>query len=119
MFRIIADETKKMARDPRRLREALRPRRWRQFFSVLLFDARTAGRWKKAADGEPFQQREYSSYQEYVQHQQSKFQYLDLEEYDRNYRRVLAERLQKLPGTMKGASVLCLGARQGTEVKSF
>ncbi len=92
----IVEETKKMARNPRRLREVLRPRRWRQFFSVLWFGARTGARWKPAADGEAFQQREYESYGEYVAHQQSKLQYLDHEEYDRNYRRVLGERLRAL-----------------------
>jgi SAM-dependent methyltransferase len=119
MFRTIVDEIKKLARDPRRLREVFRLRRWRQFFGVLWFDARTGGRWKKAADGEAFQQREYESYGEYVAHQQSKLQYLDLEEYDRKYRRVLGERLRALPTLKPGASVLCLGARQGTEVKAF
>jgi SAM-dependent methyltransferase len=118
MFRIIIDETRKMARDPRRLREVLRPRRWRQFFSVLRFDAKNGG-WKPAAEGEQLRRRDYSSYDEYVRHQQSKFQYLDLEEYDRNYQRVLGERLQKLTWLKQGATVLCLGARQGTEVKAF
>jgi SAM-dependent methyltransferase len=115
----ILDETKKMARNPRRLREVFRLRRWRQFFGILFFHARTGDRWKTPAEGEKFKQREYSSYLQYLEHQQSKFQHLDLADYDRNYRRILAGRLQKLPALKKGASVLCLGARQGTEVKAF
>lgn len=117
MFRIIAEQTKKMAREPKRLLELLRPRRWRQFFSVLFFSARTGDRWKSVA-GEGFKRREYSSYEEYVAHQKSKLQYLDLKEYDRIYARALGERLGKI-GFKNGAKVLCLGARQGTEVKAF
>jgi SAM-dependent methyltransferase len=117
MFRTVVNEIKKMAREPRRLREALRPRRWRQFFSVLRFDSKTA--WKTATDNEHFQQRKYSSYEEYVAHQQSKLQFLDLTEYDRKYREALRTRLQKLPELKSGMNALCLGARQGTEVKAF
>ncbi len=116
MFRIIAEQTKKMAREPKRLRELFRPRRWRQFFSVLRYSARTGDRWKTAAGEAAFKQREYSSYEEYVAHQKSKLQYLDLTEYDRIYGRALGERLQKL-SLAKGAKALCLGARQGTEVR--
>jgi SAM-dependent methyltransferase len=119
MFGVIADETKKIARNPRRLIEVFRLRRWRQFFSVLVFNARSGNRWKSAPDDAHFKRREYSSYDEYVRHQQSKFQYLDLADYDAKYRRQLAERLKNLPGLKPSASVLCLGARQGTEVKAF
>ncbi len=84
-----------------------------------MFNARTGDRWKTAADEKQFRQRDYSSYEQYVRHQQSKFKYLDLSDYDRNYRRQLNERLQSLSCLKKGASVLCLGARQGTEVKAF
>ena len=118
MFRIIAEQTKKLAQDPKRLREVLRPRRWRQFFSVLFFSARPGDRWKTSTSGQSFKQREYSSYDEYVAHQGSKLKYLDLADYDRAYGGALRERLQKL-SLKSGAKVLCLGARQGTEVKAF
>ena len=119
MFGTITDEVRKIARNPGRMIEVFRPRRWRQFFSILLFNARSGNRWKAASNQAPFKQREYSSYEQYLAHQQSKFQYLDLTEYDANYRRLLKERLQQLPELKRGASVLCLGARQGTEVKAF
>lgn len=115
---IIQDEAKKLARTPGRWRELFHPRRWRQFFSVLFFNAR-AGGWKTVAGAEQFKQRQYASYEEYVRHQQSKLQYLDLAEYDRKYRQLLGERLRKISAVKKGASVLCLGARQGTEVAAF
>lgn len=119
MFEIIIEEAKKLGRSPGRLREALRPRRWRQFFSILLFNARTGNRWKTASAAPALKQREYSSYEEYVRHQQSKFQYLDLKDYDLKYRQQLRERLKDASFLKKGANVLCLAARQGTEVKAF
>jgi SAM-dependent methyltransferase len=119
MFAILWSEAKKLARQPRRLLEALRPRRWRQLLSIPAFDARTGGRWKAAGDTGGFKRREYATYEDYVRHQQSKFGYLDLADYDREYRLLLRERLQGLDQLRPGATVLCLGARQGTEVKSF
>lgn len=115
---VILDETKKLARTPGRWRELFRPRRWRQFFSILFFNAR-AGSWKSVPGAEQFQRRQYASYEEYIRHQQSKLQYLDLADYDQTYRQQLRERLQKLSPLKRGSSVLCLGARQGTEVAAF
>ena len=119
MFDVILDEARKIARKPRRLLEVFRPRRWRQFFSILAFRARAGNRWQTAPDQAQFKRREYATYGQYVRHQQSKFQFLDLVEYDVNYRRQLGARLQNVPGLKRGASIRCLGARQGTEVKAF
>ncbi len=119
MLEVLLDEARKIARTPKRLLQVLYPRRWRQLFSVLLFNARTGNRWKTAPNESDFKQREYTSYAQYLQHQQSKLKYLDLTVYDVNYRRLLKERLQQPPLPEKCASVLCLGARQGTEVKTF
>jgi SAM-dependent methyltransferase len=119
MFNVLLDEAKKIVRNPKRLGQALHLRRWRQLFSILRFNARTGNRWKTTADASQFKQREYSCYEEYVRHQQSKFGHLDLTEYDRTYREQLRDRLRRLTGLKHGANVLCLGARQGTEVKAF
>lgn len=116
---LIRDELKKVGRSPGRWREIFRPRRWRQFFSILLFQRRAGNRWKNSPKTPALKQREYASYGQYVAHQQSKFQYLDLAGYDAKYRSVLKERLEKLAFVKRGANVLCLGARQGTEVKAF
>ncbi|HEX4646960.1 MAG TPA: class I SAM-dependent methyltransferase, partial [Verrucomicrobiae bacterium] len=89
----------------------------RQFFDILFFRARQGNRWRSTPGEMEFKQREYSSYEEYVRHQQSKLAGLDLRDYDVSYRRLLKERLP--PFLKKGISVLCLGARQGTEVKAF
>lgn len=119
MFEIIVEEAKKLGRSPGRLREVFRPRRWRQFFSILFFNARAGNRWNTAPDAQGLKKREYASYDDYVRHQQSKFQYLDLADYDVTYRRQLKERLEGAALLKKGCNVLCLGARQGTEVKAF
>lgn len=70
--------------------------------------------------GKGTQKRCYKSYQEYLSHQKSKLdQGIDfLKDYDVKYRKGLGERLVKLD-YIKGTSVLCLGARIGTEVKAF
>lgn len=108
-----------MGRSPGRVREVFRPRRWRQFFNILFFNARESERWKTSADAPALKQREYSSYEHYVRHQQSKFQYLDLADYDVKYRQQLKQRLAGVGLVKQAANVLCLGARQGTEVKAF
>ena len=64
-------------------------------------------------------QRQYPSYADYVRHQQSKLPHLDLSRCDRAYREQLRGRLRGHSFIRPGASVLCLGARQGTEVKAF
>jgi len=119
MLRILFAEAKKIARNPRRLGEALRPRRWRQFFSILRFEGRAGNQWKTAAGSDALKKREYGSYEDYVRHQQSKFGCLDLRDYDRVYLELLRERLKEHGFARPGMSVLCLGARQGTEVKAF
>ena len=117
MFGVLRDELKKLARSPGRMVEVFRPRRWRQLAGILAFNARSGNRWKTQPDG--FRQREYASYEQYVRHQQSKLNHLDLTKYDVEYRRLLGERLRNLPVLKRGATVLCLGARLGTEVKAF
>jgi len=74
--------------------------------------------WRNGAT-EKFKTRVYSSYEEYLEHQKQKLEYIDLEEYDVKYRDVLLERLRKLYFLKPGMTVLCLGARLGTEVKAF
>ncbi len=74
--------------------------------------------WKKKGK---FWARDYKNYNEYVKHQQSKLtggiQWL--EKYDSGYRLSLFSRLCSLDIPFAGKSVLCLGARIGTEVKAF
>ena len=70
---------------------------------------------------ETFWRRKYDSYEEYLNHQSSKLKQIDkyfsLSEYDAQFRASLRERVRRL--VHPGMSVLCLGARIGTEVKAF
>ncbi|MGH8673561.1 MAG: class I SAM-dependent methyltransferase [Burkholderiales bacterium] len=63
--------------------------------------------------------RGYESYEQYVEHQVSKLGQLDLTKYDRDYRAALGKRLRASGVVKRGQSILCLGARLGTECKAF
>lgn len=72
--------------------------------------------WEKHEKG--FSTRKYKNYEQYVKHQKSKLKKLGwIQEYDKQYRKVLNERIEDI--NLKGKSVLCLAARIGTEVKAF
>jgi SAM-dependent methyltransferase len=66
-----------------------------------------------------FRRRLYGDYQHYVQHQKSKLNQMDLSEYQVEFRKHLKHRLVALQLTKVGDSVLCLGARLGTECLAF
>ncbi len=63
--------------------------------------------------------RNYRSYADYVRHQSAKLprNFDALIEHDRAYERIVYERYQRL--TLKGATILCLGARLGGETRAF
>lgn len=64
--------------------------------------------------------RSYGSYEEYVSHQRGKREKVSwLQEYDKKYSQVLTDRLESQGVVKAGMSVLCLGARIGSEVKAF
>jgi SAM-dependent methyltransferase len=79
--------------------------------------------WKPEFEGD-FQYRNYASYEEYLQHQSQKFEEMlktqggfkgrDILEYRKRFYR----RFRYLPAFLnKSSTILCLGARQGTEVE--
>lgn len=78
--------------------------------------------WNKSED-EKLKKKQYNSYEEYVEHQKSKLDVLKdrdfFKEYDKNYEKVLFENLKLVEDVRQGATVLCLAARVGTEVRSF
>ena len=75
--------------------------------------------WSAVEQRPGYRRRHYPRYVAYLKHQSRKLARLDLSEYDRDYRAVLRERLERLPQSWRGARVLCLAARIGTEVKAF
>ncbi|NIP81405.1 MAG: methyltransferase domain-containing protein [Gemmatimonadetes bacterium] len=69
-----------------------------------------------------FRKREYPDYETYVEHQKTKFSALrskSVEGHDRRFHASLSARLAGMPHDFAGASVLCLAARQGSEVRAF
>jgi SAM-dependent methyltransferase len=73
--------------------------------------------WK--SEGEAFQKRTYDSYEAYLEHQKAKLETHEFGRYDEEFRATLRERLSALKINWQGRSVLCLGARIGSEVKAF
>ena len=71
------------------------------------------------ANGDNFQRRRYVSYADYLEHQAAKLETHEFGDYDAEFRRVLRERLSALSIDWRDRTVLCLGARIGTEVKAF
>ncbi len=71
------------------------------------------------ADASRLRRRGYASYAQYLEHQAAKLAQIDLSGYDVAYREALRERLRAAGVPRRGESVLCLGARVGTECKAF
>jgi SAM-dependent methyltransferase len=86
----------------------------------LVIRARIGQRWQSSDQG--FTRRVYPDYETYLSHQRTKLDALrrrSVEVHDRRFYAGLSERLRDLPFPLAGRSVLCLAARQGTEVRAF
>lgn len=73
-------------------------------------------------DMEGFEHRRYPDYGTYVAHQKTKFSALrskSVEGHDQRFYTALSRRLERADFDWRGRSVLCLAARQGTEVRAF
>jgi SAM-dependent methyltransferase len=73
--------------------------------------------WNEEATG--FRRRLYRSYEDYVEHQKAKLSRIDLSTYHVEFRNHLRRRLEALGIVKRGDTVLCLGARLGTECLAF
>ena len=80
-------------------------------------DAPAERRLEKAIDG--LYRRQYASYDAYVAHQRDKLRRLDLRAYDQDFEAELTERLGAAGLVKRGDTVLCLGARLGSECRAF
>ncbi|HKP75860.1 MAG TPA: class I SAM-dependent methyltransferase [Longimicrobiaceae bacterium] len=86
-----------------------------------LLRLRLGQHWREA-EGERLSRRVYPSYETYLAHQRVKLDAhrdSSIARYDRNFFAALSERLSRAPLSLRGCSVLCLAARQGTEVRAF
>ena len=83
-----------------------------------ILHARLGERWNEAEDGS--QRRAYPSYGTYLEHQRTKldaFRESSIQKHDLRFHAALSERLADFP--LQRRSVLCLAARQGSEVRAF
>lgn len=81
---------------------------------------RLGQRWEETEGG--IARRVYPDYDTYLQHQKTKFDAARgkfVRRHDQRFYDALSTRLASLPLDLKGSSVLCIAARQGTEVRAF
>jgi SAM-dependent methyltransferase len=101
-----------------------------RFRKLVLWLQGVRNKWQPHGELSGVFDRKYVSYSSYIAHQKSKFDLLtnglettpediDLNDYDQRFTNVLGARLANLEFLKPGTSVLCLGARQGSEVKAF
>lgn len=122
MLRRLRNEAAETLRRPSRVRNLLDRQSISTFMNRMLApesERRLAAPWQTLPDTS-FSSRHYRSYADYVNHQRSKLRTKNLVAYDARFRDVLRDRLgEKGSPLQPGMSVLCLGARIGTEVKAF
>jgi SAM-dependent methyltransferase len=93
-------------------------RLWAQLRKVAL-RLRLGDAW---SDGDGIGRRRYPDYRTYLSHQRLKLDALrstSIEGHAERFRDALRDRLAGAPPTLAGRSVLCLGAREGAEVRAF
>jgi SAM-dependent methyltransferase len=116
-------QTRMTVQEPMRLFRLMRkwlsdPASVQKYLSFINIKRTVGERWSEDRT-QGIHRREYKSYSDYLEHQASKLQHIDLSDYDIWFRECLAERLAALPEIKPGMSALCLAARIGTEVKAF
>ena len=114
MSRFARQQLVKTRRNPDRIRQLANPAR----LKVVLDAARQPATWVDDAD-RGLQSRAYADYRKYVAHQRWKPHGAIDRDHDTRFRTALADRLRSDVGVSPGLSVLCLGARWGTEVRAF
>jgi len=116
---------RKLIRQPARF---LDPHTWNCLLHLNRYlnsvDYSSSASWLENHKGEGVKRKGYLRYEDYLRHQKSKLDVKGkyyLTEYDRLFHDELLRRLQKLDDRVSfhGKTVLCLGARLGTEVRSF
>ncbi|MER8815580.1 class I SAM-dependent methyltransferase [Mesorhizobium sp. M0965] len=121
LTRFVANQAKATLKNPARIGMVFSPTGVRRLRAMVLnsFQLRNiSNTWEQ--DGN-LKNRRYNSYDQYLMHQRAKVETLDLGSYDEKYYAALTDRLKGIdPGTIPTTgSVLCLGARLGTEVRAF
>lgn len=114
---VVQEESKKTLIRPWRVLRIFSGSSRRLFYGHLLARVKSPQTW--ANEGAGFIRRSYNTYEEYLDHQISTLEELDLSEYDVQFHQSLRTRLCSIDLLRIGMSVLCLAARAGSEVKAF
>ncbi len=101
----------------------INPKAW-QKLAKKISGAADGTTWKEDKSRKGIKSREYSNYDEYLEHQKSKIDKKGeeyLKEYQKLFHEELLKRLKMLEPKLdlRGKTALCLAARLGTEVRSF
>ena len=93
---------------------------WKQFlvgnYYEFVFRVVHKSKWKQVGS---FKQRKFKDYKQYLKVQKAKINYTDLSEHSVLFYKRLNERIKSIQEIKEKGSVLCLGARDGIEVKAF
>ncbi len=120
-FNYMRRDAQRIVRNPAKLaklRHKDTRRRLMRLAKARLFQSKLSDDWV-SEEKDPFQHREYDDYDQYLEHQKLKTDFLNLSDYDPKFRKSLRERLEPMEIVPPGSRVVCLAARVGSEVKAF
>ena len=104
---------------PRRLLKIFDKPTWVRYLKLKRLESHTSENWRNDSRAGGLEARPFDSYEDYLELQKSKLEYLDLSNQEVRHRRVLKERLGALDCIDGNQRVLCLAARLGGEVWAF
>lgn len=108
LFKLINEDLKTIVKKPKRILKVSSLKKLRAY-----------GWWVYARlmQGEPWVhtngaliKRPYRTYEDYIRHQKSKLEFIELSQYDVDFRKILFDRLERLSLLRNGMTVLCLAA---------
>ena len=115
-LRVLFSELIKTLKRPERLSTLIKTKNRMTYIKSRL---RIGEVWKSYDPQRTFKKRKYHTYEDYITHQKTKLELVDLGGNDTKYREILRKRLKNSRLLRPGTTILCLAARLGTEVKAF
>ena len=116
--RAIGKEIQATVARPSRVRHLFSIERLKRYVRFHQVSMKASGGWQSTSTVNVTGRR-YKSYEDYIELQALKLDYIDLRAHEKRFRSILKQRLQDLEFICRGQSVLCLGARLGAEVRAF
>ena len=120
LFSYFGSQLHETIRRPGRICNLLKPSAWRRHLRFRQVKSLASGHWEQQSiDSSGIAKRKFNSYEDYLELQRSKLEFLDLDNHENRFRKALSDRLKNCVQVSPGMSVLCLGARLGGEVCAF